>query len=108
MQVVLNLMSNAIKFTPEGGRITVTLKRSDLPSGLSVSVSDTGCGIPSRDLLMIFEKFQRSGDVLTRTVEGTGLGLTICRQIVEHYGGRIWAESEEGKGSIVTFVIPTK
>jgi signal transduction histidine kinase len=106
MQVVMNLLSNAIKFTPAGGRITVAMTRVASPPGVAVSVADTGRGIPSRDMVMIFEKFQRSGDVLTSTVEGSGLGLSICRQIVEHYGGRIWAVSEEGKGSTFTFVIP--
>jgi signal transduction histidine kinase len=106
MQVVMNLMSNAIKFMPAKGRITVTTTRVASPPGVAVSVADTGCGIPSRDLVMIFEKFQRSGDVLTSAVEGSGLGLSICKLIVEHYDGRIWAVSEEGKGSTFTFVIP--
>lgn len=106
MQVVTNLLSNAMKFTPAGGRITVAMARADSPPGIAVSVADTGCGVPARDLGMIFEKFQRSGDMLTSTVEGAGLGLAICRQIVQHYGGRIWAASEEGRGSIFTFVIP--
>jgi len=106
VQVVMNLLSNAIKFMPAGGRITVSMTRGDSPPGVTVSVADTGVGIPSQDLAMIFEKFRRSGDVLTSTVEGSGLGLSICRQIVEHYGGRIWAASEEGKGSTFTFVLP--
>jgi signal transduction histidine kinase len=106
MQVVMNLLSNAIKFTPAGGRIMVGMNRVASPPGVSVSVTDTGRGIPSRDLQMIFEKFQRSGDVLTSTVEGSGLGLSICRQILEHYSGFIGAVSEEGKGSTFTFVLP--
>jgi signal transduction histidine kinase len=106
MQVVMNLLSNAIKFTPAGGRIMVAMNRVASPPGVAVSVADTGRGIPSRDLQMIFEKFQRSGDVLTSTVEGSGLGLSICRQILEHYGGFIWAVSVEGKGSTFTFVVP--
>ena len=106
MQVVMNLLSNAIKFTPEGGTITVKTFRTGPPSGIAVSVEDTGTGIPSADLASIFERFRRSGDVLTQTEEGTGLGLAICRQIVEHYGGRISVTSEEGNGSIFTFVVP--
>lgn len=107
MQVMMNLLSNAIKFTPEGGHIVVREEGQGAPEGIMVSVADTGVGIPSEDLTRIFDKFHRSGDVLTSTVEGTGLGLTICRQIIEHYDGRIWAESEEGKGSVVTFFLPT-
>ena len=63
-------------------------------------------GIPAGDLELIFEKFHRSGDELTNTIEGTGLGLAIARQIVEYHGGRIWATNTPGKGSIFTFTLP--
>lgn len=106
MQVAMNVLSNATKFTPEGGAIRVKVCRAEAFPGISVSVEDTGPGIMARDLGMIFGKFQRSGDVLTNAVEGTGLGLAISRQIVEHYGGRIWASSEPGRGSVFTFLIP--
>jgi signal transduction histidine kinase len=106
MQVVMNLLSNAVKFTPLGGRISVAATRAASLKEIAVVVSDTGPGIPSGDLGRIFEKFQRSGDVLTNTVEGTGLGLAIARQIIEHYGGRIWAASDAGKGSAFTFTLP--
>jgi signal transduction histidine kinase len=69
-------------------------------------VSDTGVGIPDSDLNLIFEKFRRSGDVLTNNTEGTGLGLTITRQIVEGHGGTIWAQSKLGEGSTLTFTLP--
>jgi signal transduction histidine kinase len=105
-QVVMNLLSNAVKFTPPGGRISVLTRRTAPPYAIEVSVSDTGLGIPADELPRIFEKFHRAGDVLTNSVEGTGLGLTISRQIVEHYGGRIRAISEEGKGSVFTFTLP--
>jgi signal transduction histidine kinase len=106
MQVVMNILSNATKFTPDGGTIRVKVGRAnDLP-GVCVSVADTGPGIAPEDLKLIFGKFQRSGDVLTNAVEGTGLGLAISRQIVEHYGGSIWASSEPGQGSVFTFLIP--
>ncbi len=108
MQVVMNLLSNAVKFTQQGGRITISTSRVAFPSGVAVSVADTGPGISRDDLSLIFERFHRSGDVLTNTIEGTGLGLSISREIVEHYGGRIWAESEVGKGSVFTFSIPLK
>jgi len=106
LQVVMNLLSNAVKFTPPGGRITVRMRRTGPPDALEVSVVDTGPGIPPRELPRIFEKFHRAGDVLTNSVEGTGLGLAISRQIVEHYGGRIWVDSDEGKGSAFTFTLP--
>ncbi len=106
LQVVMNLLSNAVKFTPPGGRISVLTRRTGPPDAIEVSVTDSGPGIPAGELPRIFEKFHRAGDVLTNSVEGTGLGLTISRQIVEHYGGRIWATSEEGKGSVFTFTLP--
>jgi len=106
MQVVMNLLSNAIKFTPSGGRISVDVGRHAGSSGISVTVADTGPGISDVDRDRIFDKFHRSGDVLTNAVEGTGLGLTICRQIVEHYGGRIWVSAKSGEGSAFTFFIP--
>lgn len=106
IQVLMNLLSNAIKFTGEGGKILVQMIGQDEPAGALVSIEDTGVGIPAADLNRIFEKFHRSGDVLTSKVEGTGLGLAISRQIVEHYGGRIWAVSEEGKGSRFSFFLP--
>ncbi len=106
LQVVMNLLSNAVKFTPPGGRISVLTRRTGPPDAIEVSVTDSGPGIPAGELPRIFEKFHRAGDVLTNSVEGTGLGLAISRQIVEHYGGRMWATSEEGKGSVFTFMLP--
>ena len=106
IQVIMNLLSNAVKFTPQGGRISVQTRLTGQPDAIEVSVADTGPGIPAGEQLRIFEKFHRAGDVLTHSVEGTGLGLTICRQIVEHYGGRIWVASEEGIGSVFTFALP--
>lgn len=106
MQLVMNLLSNAVKFTPRGGRVSLRAVREPHPARIAVSVSDTGPGIPRMDQERIFDKFHRSGDMLTNTVEGTGLGLAIARQIVEHYGGTIWATSEEGRGSVFTFTLP--
>jgi len=112
VQVVTNLLSNAIKFTPEGGMIQVkaqTLNGSK-PKRASdmvmVSVSDTGIGIAPKDYKSVFEKFKQVGDTLTDKPKGTGLGLPICKEIVEHYGGRIWVESELGKGSTFFFALP--
>jgi len=107
MQVITNILSNAIKFTPSGGSISVAVScDADPPSWITVSVADSGIGIPGTDLEAVFEKFYRSGDVLTNPAEGTGLGLTISKYIVEYHGGRIWAESIPGKGSTFTFMLP--
>jgi len=107
VQVVTNILSNAVKFTPDSGsiRVAVTLDTGLIPQ-IRVAVSDTGVGIPKEDLGLIFEKFQRSGDQLTSSIEGTGLGLTIARQIIEVHGGKIWAESDHQSGSTFVFTLP--
>src|SRR5262245_32217352 len=102
-QVVLNLLSNAIKFTPEGGRIEVGAVSKD--GVVEVSVSDTGIGIAPEDQDKVFEEFQQVGTV-AKKVEGTGLGLTLCRKFVELHGGKIWVKSQLGAGSMFTFTIP--
>ena len=102
-QVVLNLLSNAIKFTPEGGRIEV---RAEPRGGsVEVSVTDTGVGIAAEDQEAVFEEFRQVGTA-AKKVEGTGLGLTLCRKFVELHGGRIWVKSQVGEGSTFTFAIP--
>jgi signal transduction histidine kinase len=104
-QVVLNLLSNAIKFTPEGGRIEVGAVPKD---GLvEVSVSDTGVGIAPEDQEAVFEEFRQVGTA-DKKVEGTGLGLTLCRKFVELHGGKIWVTSQLGAGSTFTFTIPVR
>jgi len=102
-QVVLNLLSNAIKFTPEGGRIDVSAVPKD--GFAEVSVSDTGVGIASEDQEKVFEEFRQVGTA-AKKIEGTGLGLTLCRKFVELHSGRIWVKSQEGVGSTFTFTIP--
>jgi GAF domain-containing protein len=104
-QVVLNLLSNAIKFTPEGGRIEVRAKPVD--GSVEVSVTDTGVGIAPEDQEAIFEEFRQVGTA-DKKVEGTGLGLTLCRKFVELHGGRIWVKSRVDVGSTFTFTIPVR
>ncbi len=101
-QVVVNLLHNAIKFTPPGGRVTISTKVEG--DSILVSVADTGVGIPADDLPRIFERFYKADKA--RVGGGTGLGLAIANHIVEALGGKIWAESIEGKGSTFTFTIP--
>lgn len=111
VQVLTNLLSNALKFTDEG-RVTVRARHADggtdLPPGawLWVSVEDTGVGIPEDRLPDVFEKFKQVSETQANRPKGTGLGLPICREIVEQHAGRIWAESEVGVGSTFNFVLP--
>ena len=105
MQVMLNLISNAVKFCDRrDGRIAIALHV--LPEALRVDVRDNGAGIDPADHETIFEKFRQVGDTLTEKPQGTGLGLPISRQIVEHFGGTLWVESARGQGSTFSFMLP--
>ena len=97
-------MSNAVKFTPDGGRIDVTARREG--DDVLVSVHDTGIGIAPADQAAVFEEFRQVGRDYTSKQEGTGLGLALTKRFVELHGGRIWLESEPGKGSTFSFTIP--
>jgi K+-sensing histidine kinase KdpD/DNA-binding response OmpR family regulator len=105
IQVVINIISNAVKFTDKG---SVTCRAKQRNGEIVVSVIDTGAGIAKEDQPKVFEKFKQVGDTLTNRPKGTGLGLPICKEIVEHHGGRIWVESELGKGSTFSFTLPIK
>ncbi|HEY7316888.1 MAG TPA: ATP-binding protein, partial [Candidatus Binatia bacterium] len=105
-QVLLNLLSNAVKFTPEGGRIGIKARQAD--GSVEISVSDTGIGIAPEDQAKIFEEFRQVGGDYAHKTEGTGLGLTLAKKFVELHGGRIWVESEVGKGSIFRFSLPER
>jgi signal transduction histidine kinase len=104
-QILLNLLSNAVKFTPEGGRIGIKARQAD--GSVEISVSDTGIGIAPEDQPKIFEEFRQVGSDYAHKVEGTGLGLTLAKKFVELHGGKIWVESEVGKGSRFIFTLPT-
>jgi signal transduction histidine kinase len=104
MQVMLNLLSNAAKFLPgQGGRVTVRLQAQ--PTGVLVEVQDNGSGVREEQRTLIFEKFRQGGDVADRPA-GTGLGLPISRQIVEHFGGRMWLRESDGPGARFCFSLP--
>jgi GAF domain-containing protein len=105
-QILLNLLSNAVKFTPEGGRIAINATQAD--GSVQISVTDTGIGISPEDQAQIFEEFRQVGGDYAHKREGTGLGLTLAKKFVEMHGGRIWVESELGKGSTFTFTLPVK
>jgi PAS domain S-box-containing protein len=107
VQVITNILSNAVKFTPTGGAVHIDVRLEAVPQAqIVVEITDTGIGIPAQDLESIFEKFHGSADGRTDAIEGTGLGLAIVRQIVEHYGGKIWAANAPGQGSTFTFTLP--
>ena len=104
-QVLLNLLSNALKFTPEGGRIEL---RAAMNDGMAeISVTDTGVGIAPEDQEAIFEEFRQVGTA-DKKVEGTGLGLSLARKFIELHGGRIWVKSQVGQGSTFTFTLPVR
>jgi signal transduction histidine kinase len=105
-QVLLNLLSNAVKFTPEGGRIS--LKASYTDDAVEIAVTDTGVGIAPEDQAAIFEEFRQVGTDERRKQEGTGLGLTLAKKFIELHSGRIWVESEPGRGSTFTFTLPLR
>ena len=105
IQVIINLLSNAVKFTESG---EITCRASSETCQIRVEVQDTGIGIAPEDLPKVFEKFKQVGETLTDKPKGTGLGLPICKQILEHHGGRIWVESELGQGSRFTFTLPVE
>ncbi len=106
VQVMNNLLSNAIKFTSPGGLITVSVHQKE--SRIVIIVEDTGPGIPPEEIDFIFDKFRRSHDQVLKQTEGTGLGLTIARQIVEHHGGTIRVSSIDGKGSAFIVSLPAQ
>jgi signal transduction histidine kinase/HAMP domain-containing protein/predicted transcriptional regulator with HTH domain len=105
-QILLNLLTNAVKFTPDNGRIDVSARLEG--SEVVVAVHDTGIGIAPEDQAAVFEEFRQVGKHYTSKQEGTGLGLALTKRFVELHGGRIWLESEPGKGSTFTFTIPAK
>jgi len=104
-QVITNLISNALKYSPQGGTVTIRARLRGADH-IAVEVKDQGLGIPSDELPRLFQKFQRVRSPAHLAIPGTGLGLYICRLIVQGHGGRIWVESEPGKGSTFGFLLP--
>jgi PAS domain S-box-containing protein len=106
MEVVLNLLGNALKYTPDGGEVGI--RAEDVGDELQITVWDTGIGIGEKDMNLLFQPFQRIETMLTKNIQGTGLGLNYSKKLVELHGGRIWVESEEGMGSRFTFSLPRR
>ncbi len=105
-RVFINLLGNAVKFTPENGKITIKAHTQD--NVIQVDISDTGIGIPPDSLSMIFEEFYRVDNPINQQVKGTGLGLSLVKHIIEAHKGKIWAESKQGKGSTFSFTLPVE
>ncbi|RLU60025.1 cell wall metabolism sensor histidine kinase VicK [Streptococcus iniae] len=103
-QVIENILNNAIKYSPDGGKIGVKMKTTD--TQLIISISDEGLGIPKKDLPLIFDRFYRVDKARSRAQGGTGLGLAIAKEIIKQHNGFIWAKSDYGKGSTFTIVLP--
>ncbi|EFW07650.1 histidine kinase [Streptococcus anginosus 1_2_62CV] len=104
IQVIDNIINNAIKYSPDGGKITVSMKTTD--TQMILSISDEGLGIPKKDLPKIFDRFYRVDKARSRAQGGSGLGLAIAKEIIKQHNGFIWAKSEYGKGSTFTIVLP--
>jgi signal transduction histidine kinase len=108
IQVFNNLIGNSIKFTPTNGTIVMKAKLRKENQEIEISVQDTGIGISKENLSKVFDKFYQTGERVATDISGTGIGLSIAKEIVELHGGHIWAESEKGKGTEFIFTIPLK
>jgi signal transduction histidine kinase len=105
-RVLINLVSNAIKFTPKSGTISIQAKPKD--GTMQIDISDTGVGIPAKDLPHIFDEFYRSENAINENVKGSGLGLSLAKYIVAAHNGKIWVKSELNKGATFSFTLPLK
>ena len=118
-QIIYNLLSNAVKFTPDGGKVSLTARTREINNVqfstadknyngcIEISVSDTGIGINSKDFDRIFNPFEQVEGSKSRKFRGTGLGLSLTKNLVKLHGGRIWVDSEgENKGSAFSFILP--
>jgi signal transduction histidine kinase len=105
-QVLGNLLINAIKYSPDGGPIVITLEPNEDNAFVTITVRDQGIGIPATQRTRIFNRFARADNARALGIEGTGLGLFLCRELIERHSGRIWFASVEGEGSTFSFTLP--
>jgi signal transduction histidine kinase len=106
-QVLMNLIGNAIKYSPQGGKIAIRIWDAG-EQAVGISVQDEGIGIPASQQGQIFGRFMRADNAHAMSIHGTGLGLYLCRELVEQQGGRIWFESTEGQGTTFFLTLPQK
>lgn len=107
-QVVDNLLSNALKFSPEGATVQIRVEPDEPAGRVCLSVSDAGPGIPPEDLPHVFERFYQGRRQEKHAVAGSGLGLALAKKVIEAHGGRVWIESEVGKGTVARFLLPLR
>ncbi|HEY6406222.1 MAG TPA: HAMP domain-containing sensor histidine kinase, partial [Ktedonobacteraceae bacterium] len=105
-QVLTNLVGNAIKYSPQGGRVIINIWEDVVAQAVKISVQDSGIGIPKHQHAQIFGRFMRAENALAWGISGTGLGLYICRELIERHEGHLWFESEEGVGSTFFLTLP--
>ena len=105
-QVLSNLLTNAIKYSPQGGSIVVTVGKDSTEHAAEIRVQDSGIGIPLHQQARIFGRFMRADNARAAGISGTGLGLYLCRALVEQHAGRLWFESGEGEGTTFFVTIP--
>ncbi|MBP2029194.1 signal transduction histidine kinase [Methanohalophilus levihalophilus] len=106
VQIIYHLLDNAIKFSPKGGMVTLNLESED--DAITVKISDNGIGIPKEKMTYLFSPFNQFEEFLTKRFSGIGMGLALTKYYVETHGGKIWVESEEGKGSSFYFSLPSQ
>ncbi len=105
-QVLSNLIGNAIKYSPEGGPIEISIREDVETDAALISVRDSGIGIPAHQQSLVFGRFARADNARAYGIGGTGLGLYLCRELIERHGGRTWFESAEGQGSTFFIALP--
>ena len=103
MQIVVCILANAVKYTPSGGKVSVSI--DEKYEDILLQIKDSGIGIPEDEISRVFDEFYRASNAKKTERDGTGLGLSIAKQVIEKHNGRIWAESELGKGTVLKVLL---